>query len=130
MKPNLTLQRHTIICLAVLVIGLALCGCKPQTSETTHLSAIQPRGAKALTIALAPHPGNGLLDNQIRQAQEQVRSSRKPEIALEHLGWLFVTKARESFDPGFYKLAEQCALSLEERQPGAPEALLLRGHAL
>jgi len=49
---------------------------------------------------------------------------------LERLGWSFVAKARESFDPGFYTLAEQSALCLESRQPNAPEALLLRGHAL
>jgi Flp pilus assembly protein TadD len=49
---------------------------------------------------------------------------------LERLGWLFVAKARQSFDPGFYKLAEQCALCLETRQSQSPEALLLRGHAL
>src|SRR4029077_4652122 len=37
---------------------------------------------------------------------------------------------RESFDPGYYKLAEQCALCLESRQAHATEALLLRGHVL
>ena len=39
-------------------------------------------------------------------------------------------KARESFDSGFYKLAEQCAVCLDSRQPGSPEGMLLRGHAL
>jgi tetratricopeptide (TPR) repeat protein len=49
---------------------------------------------------------------------------------LERLGWAFVAKARASFDPGYYKLAEQCAQSLESRAPGGPEAKLLRGHVL
>ena len=49
---------------------------------------------------------------------------------VEKLGWSFVEKARESFDPGFYKLAEQCGLALEESRPGGAESLLLRGHAL
>ena len=35
---------------------------------------------------------------------------------VEKLGWSFVEKARESFDPGFYKLAEQCALCLDSKQ--------------
>jgi tetratricopeptide (TPR) repeat protein len=42
---------------------------------------------------------------------------------LERLGWAFVTKARVSFDPGFYKLAEQCALCIESQKPHSPEAL-------
>ena len=131
MKPNVTYPRHSInACVAALSIVLALCGCKRHNGDSTHTSSVQPGGVNPLAIALAPHPGNGLLDTEIRRAQEQVRASRKPEIALEHLGWLFVAKARESFDPGFYKLAEQCALGLEARQPGAAEALLLRGHAL
>jgi tetratricopeptide (TPR) repeat protein len=46
------------------------------------------------------------------------------------LGWLFVAKARTSFDPGYYKLAEHCALVLERAQPKAAAAWLLRGHAL
>jgi tetratricopeptide (TPR) repeat protein len=49
---------------------------------------------------------------------------------LERLGWLFVAKARESFDPGYYKLSEACAQTLERRTAGSPEALLLRGHVL
>jgi tetratricopeptide (TPR) repeat protein len=62
--------------------------------------------------------------------QALVRAGQDSDRALERLGWLFVTRARRSFDPGFYRLAEQCALSLEVRQAGSPEALLLRGHAL
>ncbi|MBI2466637.1 MAG: HupE/UreJ family protein, partial [Candidatus Rokubacteria bacterium] len=42
----------------------------------------------------------------------------------------FVVKARVSFDPGFYKLAEQSALCIEQTRPGSVEALLLRGHVL
>ena len=49
---------------------------------------------------------------------------------LEQLGWAFVTKARESFDPGFYKLAEQCARCIEKRNPQSQEAMLLRAHVL
>ena len=49
---------------------------------------------------------------------------------LEQLGWAFVAKARESFDPGFYKLAEQCARCIEKRNPQSQEAMLLRAHVL
>jgi len=86
--------------------------------------------ADPLAWVLAPHDGEGRLDGEIRHCQAQVRAGTDPEIALERLGWLFVAKARESFDPGFYRLAEQCALGLDSRKPGSPEAMLLRGHAL
>ena len=41
-----------------------------------------------------------------------------------------MAKARESFDAGFYKLAEQCARCIEKRNPQSQEAMLLRGHVL
>ncbi len=43
---------------------------------------------------------------------------------------MFVAKARESFDPGYYNLAGQCALCLSARTPGSPDAGLLQGHVL
>lgn len=86
--------------------------------------------ADPLAWVLAPHDGEGRLDRDIRHCQAQLRSGTNSEIALERLGWLFVAKARESFDPGFYRLAEQCGLCLDSRQPGSADASLLRGHAL
>lgn len=83
-----------------------------------------------MSWVLAPHDGNSRIDQQIRQWQGRLREQANSELALERLGWLFVAKARESFDAGFYKLAEQCAACLEERKPGSEEAMLLRGHAL
>jgi tetratricopeptide (TPR) repeat protein len=50
--------------------------------------------------------------------------------AIEELGWAYIAKARESFDPGYYKLAEQAALCVESRHPDNPDALLLHGHVL
>jgi tetratricopeptide (TPR) repeat protein len=114
-----------------------------------------PGGAPATTgpceVALAAHSGDTKLDREIARIQQEIGSNAKPfqtTAMIEKLGWSFVEKARESFDPGFYKLAEQCALCLESKQ-GAKEdknqsdnrplstpqsiraaALLLRGHAL
>src|ERR1700678_915881 len=70
------------------------------------------------------------VDAQIAQTQARVKSSLNPGPQMERLGWLFVEKARLSNDPGFYKLAEQCALCLESIHNNAPEALLLKGHVL
>src|SRR4030095_6367364 len=81
---------------------------------------------------LVPVPGDGRLEKQIAAAQDLVRSGDESvsRSALERLGWLFVALARETFDDGSYKLAEQCALRLDARQPGSVAAALLRGHAL
>ena len=58
---------------------------------------------------LTPQTGESRTDKEISQLQERIREGRNVERWLDRLGWAFVAKARESFDPGFYKLAEQCA---------------------
>jgi tetratricopeptide (TPR) repeat protein len=83
-----------------------------------------------LTVALVPQEGTDKLDAEIRQLQEQIRVGKNTDVALERLGWSFVAKARQSFDPGYYRLAEACALGLEARHSHSPEGLLLRGHVL
>src|SRR5947209_1414776 len=79
-----------------------------------------------LAVVLAPQT----TDREISRLQQQIRNRRNLQLALEQLGWAFVAKARESFDPGFYKLAEQCAWCIEKRNPQSQEAMLLRGHVL
>src|SRR5262245_60769859 len=102
-------------------------------------------------IALAPHSGEAKIDREIERLQQEIRSNARSfqtTAMIEKLGWSFVEKARESFDPGFYKLAEQCALCLESKQGESQQggqsaekplstrqsirsaALLLRGHAV
>ena len=116
-------------CAAALVFCLVSSGCGRHAAVSSHLT----NGAGAAdphAWVLAPHEGAGPLDGEIRRGQAQLRAGTNPQIALERLGWLFVAKARESLDSGFYKLAEQCAVCLDLRQPGSLEAMLLRGHAL
>jgi tetratricopeptide (TPR) repeat protein len=79
---------------------------------------------------MSPHAGDGQLDREIQTAQRRVKQASDPRPFLEQLGWLYVTKARTSHDQGFYKLAEQCALTLEAADAKSPAALLLRGHVL
>ena len=83
-----------------------------------------------LALALAPQPGDSRNDGEISRLQQQIRNGRNLQLGLEQLGWAFVAKARESFDPGFYKLAEQCARCIEKRNPQSQEAILLRAHVL
>src|SRR5437867_3173857 len=116
---------------ATLALCLAGSGCGRNAGQPMNHEIMKDAGvAGPLAWVLAPHDGEGRLDSDIRQCQARVRAGTNPEAALERLGWLFVAKARESFDPGYYKLAEQCALRIESSHPRSPEGLLLRGHVL
>ncbi len=81
-------------------------------------------------IVLAPHKGNEKIDSYIQQLQKEVRSNSERSDTIKRLGWAFVAKARLSFDPGYYKLGEQCALCIQSRSVDDPDALLLQGHIL
>ena len=124
---------------ALPLLAALLTGCGPVASSShgpvlssnqTNTAASLKTAVDPMALVLAPHSGEGRTDRQIIQLQQKLPGARQPVPMLEQLGWLFVAKARESFDPGFYKLAEACAASIETRQPDANEALLLRGHVL
>ena len=85
---------------------------------------------KAASIALVPQKGDERIDREIRTLQEEARSKQQPPEVMKRLGWAFVRKARLSYDPGYYKLAEQCALAVEFLHADDPDALLLQGHIL
>ena len=98
--------------------------------DSTAAQSEQLINVAAPQIILAPQSGDGKVDREIARLQQAVRNARNPNLLIERLGWTFVAKARQSFDPGYYKSAEQCAVYLDSRQPGSREALLLRGHVL
>jgi len=100
----------------------------PAAAENEGNVAAFDKGPCALALVL--HQGTDKQDLEIIRLQAKVRSASDPTIWLEQLGWAFIAKARASFDPGFYKLAEQCALCLDEKKPGSAGALLLRAHVL
>lgn len=117
------------------------------SSACHRASGGAPATAAPCEVALAAHSGGAKVDREVARLQQEIRSNAKPfqtAAMIEKLGWSFVQKARESFDPGFYKLAEQCALCLESKQGESQSAdrplstprsirsaaLLLRGHAL
>jgi tetratricopeptide (TPR) repeat protein len=120
-------DHRPVVLITLSLLAVALAGCKPAIRTEPAASFHVAPGP--LALALATHEGTQRIDAEIRRRQDEVRTGITADAALERLGWLFVAKARESFDAGFYTLAEQCALALETRQPGSPEALLLRGHA-
>jgi len=126
-KSGSTLNGYIV----TLAVGLALCGCGRNSASTINSQAARlDRAIDPLAIVLAPHTGDKCIDADIRELQARVRAGGNADAAIERLGWLFVAKARESFDEGFYIFAERCALALESRNASSSEALLLRGHVL
>jgi len=132
MKTPLTLL------LVVAAVGFLFIRERHNSRPADRVSSKPAPAIEPMAIILAPHAGEDRMDAEIRRQQDQIRAGRQPEIATEQLGWLFVAKARASFDAGYYKLAEQCAFALE-KQTSANEsarsnrleaALLLRGHVL
>ena len=116
---------------AAAAVGLsALAAAGAENSIASSQSAASFLSCDACKLTLVPHEGKARTDQEIARLQQRIKQSAAPSRELERLGWLFVSKARTSHDPGFYKLAEQCALCLEAQSPRSPEVLLLRGHAL
>lgn len=129
MKPK---NRFLLIAIA----GVLAAGCERKSISTSQVAVppddavVQTETIDFLALALVQHEGEGRTDKEIRKFQEQVRRGINRQAALERLGWAYVAKAHESFDDGFYKLAEACANVLEVDTPGCAEGLLLRGHVL
>lgn len=110
-----------------LLVVLALPACR----HGDHGSGANGPGASVdpCAIALAPLEGQQA-DPEIARLQSRARTDSDPANSLAELGQRFILQARISNDPGFYKLAEQCALCLQAKYPNDPQALLLRGHVL
>ena len=122
-----------LICVALVFAnaGLVIFSLRPKsTSEAEKTPANAAIFDKPLALVLVPQSGESPVDKEISRLQQQIRNGRNVELWLEQLGWAFVAKARECFDPGFYKLAEECARSIEKRNPQSQEAMLLRAHVL
>lgn len=117
-----------------LIVGmsLGLLGACTDISDSSHVNGAASfvSNARACKITLAPHAGATQSDLDIIHRQQQIKQVADPVPYLERLGWAYISKARESFDPGFYRLAEQSALCMVSINGNSHEALLLRGHVL
>jgi tetratricopeptide (TPR) repeat protein len=109
--------------LAALALALPIAAaCNRSTPQPEPSTLAQP-----CTVAVAADAGSNA---EISALQEDLRERRAPARAAEHLGYRFISRARVTNDPGYYRVAEQAAACLESFQPGEPSALLLRGHVL
>ena len=111
----------------LIVVGATVAKKRSWFGGESAVVKLQPESCR---LVLAPLPVNKPIDREIAQQQANILSGPSSAAALEQLGWIFIKKARVSFDAGFYKLAEQCAVCAETRGAKGPETLLLRAHAL
>src|SRR5215475_14623038 len=101
-----------LICVALVFANVGLFIFSPRPKSKSEAEKIPANAAifdNPLALVLGPQAGASRTDREISQLQQRVREGRNVERWLDRLGWAFVAKARESFDPGFYKLAEECA---------------------
>src|SRR5438270_11035920 len=103
-------------------VTLFLMGCKPgsdsgrNSNPDRSIAAAQTQAIPApdpCSLISVPHLGSNPTDQDISGLQEKIKKTKDPANLIEKLGWMFVRKARESFDRGFYKLAEQAPLCLD-----------------
>jgi hypothetical protein len=103
-----------LMCVGLLAVSVfASNACRSSSAASNNLQPCR--------IALAQHQGDAKLDREIRQLQQKISNNPQPVPLIEQLGWRYVEKARASFDPGYYKLAEQCAACLEAKQAVSPK---------
>ena len=113
-----------------LIFSASSCSSSAKSEPAAAVVASVP---KPCALALAAQSGTTALDQEIVRWQQKARSEKKDQanMSLERLGWKYIEKARATYDPGYFKLAEACAECLSAQNSATlPEALLLRGHAL
>jgi len=117
------MQTVSILVISALVVSLTACRRTSPPEKNTESIGLDRGCVVAMT---ANHGG----EDGIAKLQQDLRGRRAPARAAEQLGYRFISRARLTNDPGFYKVAEQAAVCLESIAPGEPAALLLRGHVL
>jgi len=101
----------------------------PQKKVAAPAAAPVAVPSTPLQLVLTPLGGKDKVDQDIAKLQARIKTTPDQAPALlERLGWTFVEKARISSDPGYYKLAEQCADAIAQKVPSSADGELLRGH--
>ena len=121
-------MKHRMLVVAGLLFAAGVVsGCERRAGKAQAAAAI---AADSCAVALAPGAEQSDRDRAIAQAQKQAGDVGATRDALERLGYLYVSRARGTNDPGDYTLADMAAGCLESRYPGDAGALLLKGHVL
>jgi tetratricopeptide (TPR) repeat protein len=112
----------------------ALGGCREGASSSAGAAlpgttrAVAPDPAKVM--ALASTPGEGATDRAIAHAQRVATRLPSKPAAWTDLGQVWIRKARETTDPGFYLNAGACADLALRASPDDPAARDLRALVL
>ena len=130
------MTRQMLVLVGLMLMVVPILGCHRPAKASDSESAVvaqnsAPRAIDACAAALAPAAGQSERDRAIARAQQDAGTPAHAHGgALERLGYLYISRARVSNDPGDYTLAEKAADCLESRYPNEAAALLLRGHVL
>ena len=94
--------------------------------------AVEPPVAKdmAMNMIIAKEQDSGPMAAAIQKLQDRIKANPADARLIEQLGRSFIAKARASFDPGCYKLAEMCGVVLVQQDSKSPLGLLLQGESL
>jgi hypothetical protein len=85
-------------------------------SSSVHGGDVATPPLEPCVIALLPHKETESLDREISKTKGRARETVDSIGWFERLGWLFTAKARRSYHPGYWKLAEQCGRSLASQR--------------
>lgn len=88
----------------------------------------EERGVNSCQITLIPHQGNLSSDLKIVDYQEKINAAKDALPYFENLAWAYIQKARESFDEGYYLLAQHTAYCMQSQDAGSLDAFLILGH--
>jgi tetratricopeptide (TPR) repeat protein len=122
-----SLSKFSLLLGSCVLVGFGLWKVSDATSRIKPAS-IESDGL--WTTVLVEQKGDKPIDYTIRRLQDEARFGRNRAEVMKRLGWAFISKARLSYDPGYYKFAEQCALFVQSQKRDDPDALLLQGHIL
>ena len=118
---------HFYVLIGVILLGVAIINRGHSASHAVN-SSTRATLSSSCHLVLTPLSGDKPIDNEISRQQKHILNGSQTVPDFERLGWAFVRRARFSFDPGYYKLAEQCALCIDTIKSESPESLLLRAH--
>jgi len=122
--PNIAV----VVVIAMTAAVLLTARSKDRISTPVVSSPVISNQDSDLAILLTPPVGDTAIEREISELQNKIKSATDRPALLERLGWAYINAARTTNDPGFYKLAEQCATAIDGRRPGSADAALLRGH--
>jgi len=117
-----------LFAIAALIFAVAAIISRAHSASRSNNHPAATQLSPSCHLILTPLSGDKPIDKEISQLQKRLQNGSQTIPDFERLGWTFVRRARSTFDPGYYKLAEQCAVCIESIKSQTPEALLLRAH--